>query len=83
MSKKLPPLKTDEAARDFLENTDLTEYLDSANLAPLTREFEAKDKALTVRMSEGLLEDVKKKATDMGMPLQKFVRMTLENATHG
>ena len=80
MSKKIPPLKTDEAARDFLENTVRTEYLDKANMSPLTREFAAKDKALTVRLSEGLLEDVKKKASALGMPVQKFVRMTLENA---
>ncbi len=81
MSRKLPPLETDEAARAFLENTDLTDYLDRANMAPLTREFEAKDKALTLRLSAALLDDVKKKASSLGIPVQKFVRMTLENAT--
>ena len=80
MSKKLSPLKTDEAARAFLENTDLTDYIGQENLAPLTREFEAKDKTLTLRLSAPLLDDVKKKASSLGMPVQKFVRMTLENA---
>ena len=80
MTKKLPPLTTDEAAREFLDNTDLSDYLDRANMAPLTREFEAKNKALTLRLSETLLDDVKKKASALGMPVQKFVRMTLENA---
>lgn len=80
MAKKLPPLETDEAARDFLENTDLSDYIDRANMTPLTREFEAKNKALTLRLSETLLDDVKKKAKALGMPVQKFVRMTLENA---
>ena len=80
MSKKLPALETDEAARRFLESTDLTDYLDRSTMAPLTREFEAKDKALTLRLSEALLADIKKKASSLGMPVQKFVRMTLENA---
>ena len=57
MSKKLPPLETNEAARRFLESTDLTDYLDRTTRAPLTREFEAKDKALTLRPSEALLAD--------------------------
>lgn len=80
MARKLPPLETDEAARDFLENTDLSDYLDRASMTPLTREFEAKNKALTLRLSETLLDDIRKKAAALGMPVQKFVRMTLENA---
>lgn len=80
MRRKLPPLETDEAARAFLENTDMSDYLDRASMAPLTREFEAKDKALTLRLSEALLDDVKRKASSLGIPAQKFMRMTLEDA---
>ena len=80
MSRKLPPLETDEAARRFLESTELTDYLDRATMAPLTREFKPKDKALTLRLSEALLADIKKEAASLRMPVQKFIRMTLENA---
>jgi predicted DNA binding CopG/RHH family protein len=81
MSRKLPPLETDEAARRFLESTDLTDYLDRATMAPLTREFEAKDTASTLRPSEALLADIKKKASSLGRPVQKLVRITLEHVT--
>ncbi len=57
MSKKLPPLETNEAARRFLESTDLTDHLDRTTRAPLTPKLEAKDKALTPRPSEALLAD--------------------------
>jgi hypothetical protein len=56
-SEKRPPLETDAAARRFLQSTDLTNHLDHATRAPLTRAFEAKDKALTLRPSEALLAD--------------------------
>ena len=57
MSKKRHPLETDEAARRFPDSMDLTDHLDRATMAPLTREFEPKDKALTPRPSEALLPD--------------------------
>lgn len=55
MSKKRPPLETDEAARRFLEGTDLTDHLDRATMAPPTRELEPKDKAFTQSTFEALL----------------------------
>jgi len=80
MKKSLPPLTTDKAARDFLENTDLSQYMDAQNLAPLTREYEAKDRSLTLRLSEGLLNDIKAKAAAQNMAIQKYVRKTLEQS---
>ena len=46
---------------------------------PETREFEAKDKVLTVRLSEGLLNDIEATPAH-NMPIQKYVRMTLEQS---
>jgi hypothetical protein len=57
VSKKRPPLETDEAARRFLESTDLADHLVRATRVPPTRQFEPKDNALTLHPSEDLPAD--------------------------
>ena len=81
MKKKLPILKSDKEAEDFVENEDLTEY----NLSGASRvrfEFQKKDKAVTLRIPEGLLKEVKKTAAHEKIPYQRFIRIALEKAVH-
>lgn len=55
MKKPLPTLKTDAEAEPFIETAELTEY-DLSSLKPLSFEFKPKQKSLTMRISETLLE---------------------------
>ena len=79
MSKRVPRLRSDEEAEALLEK-DLGDYLNADHMVPLRYEFEAKNKAVNLRLSEGLLEAVKQKAKHQNMPYQRFIRMVLEQA---
>lgn len=79
MSKRVPRLRTDEDAEKFLEN-DLSNYIDPEHMVPLRFEFENKNKAINIRLSEGLLKAIQDKAKKEGIPYQRFIRMVLERA---
>ena len=81
MKNKLPILTTDKEAEDFIDNADLTEY-DLSELTPVRFEFQLKERSITMRLSEPLLEAIKEEAGRSGMPYQRFIRQTLENAVH-
>ena len=81
MKKKLPILTTDKEAEDFIDNADLTEY-DLSELTPVRFEFQLKERSITMRLSEPLLKAIKEEAGRYGMPYQRFIRQTLENAVH-
>ena len=82
MLKKLPILKTDREAEDFVDNADLSEY-DLSGFKPFKFEFAAKDERINMRLPAALLQAVKKKAKAEGLPYQRFIRATLEKAVAG
>jgi predicted DNA binding CopG/RHH family protein len=82
MLKKFPILKTDQEAEDFIENADLTEY-DLSGFVTFKFEFTAKDERINMRLPSSLLNAVKAKAKEAGMPYQRFIRAVLEGAVSG
>ncbi len=81
MKKKLPKLRTDKAAETFVDEADLTQY-DLSDMKPVSFEFQPKDKSITMRLPETLFEAIKEEAERSGVPYQRFIRQTLENALH-
>ena len=79
--KKVPVLKTDEEAEAFLEQ-DLSD-LDFSQFKPMRFEFQPKTANVTMRLPSGLLKAVRAKAEAEGMPYQRFIRATLEQAVAG
>ena len=79
MSKKLPVLKSDKEAEDFLEQ-DLSDYISAENFAPFQFEFRPKQKSVNLRISEELLNAVRAVAHRRGIPYQLYIRQTLEAA---
>ena len=82
MKKKFPVLKTDEEAEAFLEQ-DLTDYLHAVNFKSaqwMRFEFKPKQKSLNLRISEELLDAVRKNAKREGIPNQRYIRQALERA---
>ena len=73
MKKKLPILTTDKEAEDFVDDADLTEY-DLSELTLVCFEFKPKERSITMRLSEPLLEAIKEEAGRSGMPYQRFIR---------
>jgi predicted DNA binding CopG/RHH family protein len=82
MKKKFPVLKTDEEAEAFLEQ-DLSDYLHAGNFKSaqwMRFEFKPKQKSLNLRISEELLNAVRKNAKREGIPYQRYIRQALERA---
>lgn len=79
MKKKIPTFKSDRAAAAFVDKADLTEY--DLSGASLTRfEIKPKDKSVNLRLSSQLYDAVRKQAARAGLPYQRFIRVTLEQA---
>jgi len=81
MEKKFPKLSSDEAAETFVDEADLSQY-DLSDMKPVSFEFQPKDKSITIRLPEPLFDAIKKEAERSGVPYQRFIRQTLENALH-
>lgn len=57
---------------------DLSELLQSDSWQRVRFELLPKNKTITIRMSENLLDAVKEQAEKSGMDYQKFIRLMLE-----
>ncbi|MDC0358100.1 BrnA antitoxin family protein [Oligoflexia bacterium] len=79
MKKKLPKFKNDKEAEEFFEK-DLSDYMTAENFTPMSFEFESKNKLMSIRVSENLLNALKSASKKRGMNYQKFVRHVLEEA---
>jgi predicted DNA binding CopG/RHH family protein len=79
MKKKLPRLRSDKAAEDFVEKADLTEY-DLSAMRPIRFEFQPKSERVNMRLPRQLLDAVRASAARAGVPYQRFIRQALEDA---
>ena len=79
MKKKVPKLKSDKEAEEFLDK-DLTDYLNLKNFQKVSFEFQPKTKKVNLRFPEKLLDAVRKKAKRQGIPYQKLIRQAVEHS---
>ncbi|WP_179137211.1 CopG family antitoxin [Candidatus Entotheonella palauensis] len=77
--KKVPALKSDEEAEDFLEQ-DLTDYLDLDTFTQVSFEFLPKTKQVNLRFPAPLLAAVRQKAKQEGISYQKYIRRAVEKS---
>ena len=74
--RKVPVLRTDEAAEQFLEQ-DLS-TLDFSQFKPTRFEFEKKAAQINMRVPTPLLDAVKVKAKARGIPYTRYIRELME-----
>jgi predicted DNA binding CopG/RHH family protein len=79
MKKDWPALRSDEEAERFVAEADLTEY-DFSKMVPVSFELRRKDRSVSLRLPEALLEVVKRAAARQGIPYQRFMRQAIERA---
>jgi predicted DNA binding CopG/RHH family protein len=79
MKKPIPTFETDKDAEDFVATADLSEY-DLSGGQVVRFEMRPKDKAVSLRLPEKLLEAVRGEAKREGVPYQRFIRMAIESA---
>jgi predicted DNA binding CopG/RHH family protein len=77
--KKMPVFHSDKEAEDFVDSADLSDY-DLSSFKPAHFEFEKKSAQLNMRLPEPLLNAVKAKAKERGIPYTRLVREALEQA---
>jgi len=75
--KKLPPLKSDEAAERFVATADLSQY-DLSGMVPVRFEFKPKTERVNMRFSKELLKTVKARAARAGVSYQRYIRLMVE-----
>lgn len=74
--KEWPTLSSDEAAVEFVDQADLSEF-DWSQAVPVKMELRRKNSQLNVRLPEDELERVRAAAQREGMPLSRFVRFMI------
>jgi predicted DNA binding CopG/RHH family protein len=79
--KRVPKMTSDAEAEAFLDQ-DLSD-LDFKQFKPMQFEFQAKGAQVNMRLPEALLQAVKAKARQHGVPYQRFIRQVLERAVVG
>ena len=80
--KPFPVFHTDEEAEEFVATADLRDY-DLSGSVPMRYEFKPKDANISMRVPRPLLDAVKARAAAEGVPYQRFIRQTLEEAVGG
>ena len=76
--KFVPIMTTDEEAEAFLDQ-DLSD-LDLAQFVPLDWERHLKTARVNMRLPQPLLDAVKAKAAERGIPYQRLIREAIERA---
>ncbi len=79
MKKKIPTFKTDREAERFIDTADLSDY-DLSGARPVRFEFEKKDARVNMRLPQPLLDALKERAKQRGIPYQRLIREALERA---
>ena len=79
MKKKIPTFKTDREAERFVDTADLSDY-DLSGARPVRFEFEKKDARVNMRLPRPLLDALKERARQRGIPYQRLIREALERA---
>jgi predicted DNA binding CopG/RHH family protein len=77
--QEIARLQNDKQAEPFLDQ-DLSDYISADNLVPFPFEYRPKQKSINLRISEELLEAVRREARRRGIPYQGYIRQTLEAA---
>jgi predicted DNA binding CopG/RHH family protein len=74
--KKVPQLTTDDAAQAFLDR-DLS-TLDFSQFKRVTWETEPKSARVNMRLPEPLMQAIRARAAQRGIPYQRLIREALE-----
>jgi len=76
--KKIPKLKNEDDEREFWADRSSTDYIDWANGKRVRfSELRPSEKAISLRMPEFLIEDLKFLANQQGVPYQSLLKTLL------
>lgn len=78
--KKLPEFKNEDEEREFWATHELTDYFDvnKAVVNPVLPKLKPSTKSITIRVSESLLNSLKRLANKKDVPYQSLVKIFLD-----
>ncbi len=78
--KKLPEFKNEDEEREFWATHELTDYFDvkKAVINPVFPKLKPSTKTITIRVSESLLNSLKRLANKKDVPYQSLVKIFLD-----
>ena len=78
--KKLPEFKNEDEEREFWASHELTDYFDvnKAVINPVFPKLKPSTKTITIRVSESLLNSLKRLANKKDVPYQSLVKIFLD-----
>lgn len=83
MKKPLPKFKSGKAFDEFVEKTDLGDYIEASDLKTVSFHFKAQDRLISLRLSSDLLKLLKKAAIKHNTKYQKLIKSILEEHVQG
>ena len=78
MKKTIPSFATNDEAEKFVDTANLSEYDLKGTFVRF--ELKRKDKTVSLRLPETLLDAVRARAERDGVPYQRFIRLAVERA---
>jgi len=78
MKKTIPSFATNNEAEKFVDTANLSEYDLKGTFVRF--ELKRKDKTVSLRLPETLLDAVRARAERDGVPYQRFIRLAVERA---
>lgn len=78
MRKTIPEFRTDKDAEDFVATADLSQYDLKGEVVHF--ELRRKNRAVSLRLPETLLDAVRAQAKRADVPVQRFIRLAIERA---
>ena len=75
---KWPDFKNEDKVREWVENTDFSEYLEPSDLKRVSfPNLKPTKRLISLRVEESLVEKAKKKAAKLHIPYQTLMRQIL------
>ncbi len=78
-SKKNSKIKKQKSSGDPLDK-DLSSLFSSSGWKKMKFELRPKNKSITIRVSQEMLDAIKEKANEEGLDYQKWIRSSIEDA---
>jgi predicted DNA binding CopG/RHH family protein len=77
--KKIPTFKNEDDKRDFWANHSITDYFDMATAQrAVFPNLKLSTKTISIRLPQGLLDDIKVQANKRDVPYQSLIKILLD-----
>ncbi len=82
-TKTIPIFRDENEEREFWENNDSMDYLDTSKVRKVRfPNLKKTTKSISIRLPVDMLDELKVRANSMDVPYQSFIKMLLQEGLH-